>query len=62
MVFFSEEGNKTDRSELEETEKTHTLKNAKQLRSFLFFYVKLFIPNYSTLKYNHTSATLRRRF
>ena len=35
--FFSKEGNKTGRSELEETEETHTLKNAKQLRSFFVF-------------------------
>ena len=32
--FFSKEGNKPDRSKLEETEKTHTPKNAKKWRSF----------------------------
>lgn len=40
----------------------HTPQNAKHLRSFLVFpnYVKGFISNYSTLKYNHTS--LKRIF
>ena len=40
----------------------HTPQNAKHLRSFLVFpnYVKGFISNYSTLKYNHTS--LKRVF
>ena len=66
-VFFKE-GNKPDRSKLEETVKTHTAKNAKDLRSFWGFpnFVKRFIPNYSTLKYTHTSLkrtlTNRSRF
>ena len=61
-LFFSKDGIKPDRSKLEETEKMHTPQNAKHLRSFLVFpnYVKGFIPNYSTLKYNHTS--LKRIF
>ena len=35
--FFSEEGNKPDRSRLEKTEKTHTPKDTKKLRSFFGF-------------------------
>ena len=61
--FFSKDGIKPGRSKLEETEKMHTPQNAKHLRSFLVFplnYVKGFISNYSTLKYNHTS--LKRIF
>ena len=48
--FFSKEGNKPGISKLEETEKTHTAKNKKKLRSFLGFpnFVKQFMPNYST--------------
>ena len=57
QLFFSKEGNKPDRPKLEEIEKTHSPKNAKKLRSFLGFpnFAKRFIPNYSTLKYTHTS-------
>ena len=57
QLFFSKEDNKSDRSKLEETKKTHTPRNAKFLRSFSNF-VKKFIPNYrnySTIKYAHTS-------
>ena len=35
--FFSQEGNKPDRSRVEKTEKTHTPKNTKNFRSFLSF-------------------------
>ena len=57
QCFFSKEGNKPNRSKLEEIEKTHTPKNTKNSRSFLGFpnFVEQFIPNYSTLKYTHTS-------
>ena len=56
MFFFSKEVIRPDRSKLEETEKAHTPKNPKYLRSFLVFtiYVKRFIPNCSTFRYNHT--------
>ena len=56
-MLFSKEGNKTDRSKLGDAEKKHAPKNAKNSRSFLGFsnFVKQFIPNYSTLKYTHTS-------
>ena len=59
-MLFSEEEEKPDRSKLEETEKTHTQKNAKKkekLRSFLNFrnFVKRFIPSYSTVTYMRTS-------
>ena len=55
--IFSKEVINPHRSKLVETEKMHTPKSAKKLRSFLGFsnFVKRSILNSSTLKYTHTS-------
>ena len=55
-MVFSKEGNKPDTSKLEETEKNRHQKMQKFKKFFGFpTFVKWFIPNYSTLKYNHIS-------
>ena len=66
--LLSKEGNKLDRSKFEETENTHTPKNAKNLGGFFGFpnFIKRFISNCITRKYPHKSLkrtlTKRRRF